>query len=383
MSALFLSSTSIQVAQAAIIGDPGIVYDPSGKVDDFYEPKQQEWAKAGVVGGIRDPSSDSIEIVLGASTETIQSQINDFSDKGGGVVKFPAGTWEITNTLRVPKNIVLEGLGDVSILKDVLDTNNNNNNTKGKVLMFYKLTAQNGHMVGGIRKMQLLGPSPDDGTLVPTRNNFQNAEPNYVNNMVNFVRSENLFLDQVTILNSGNSAFSTWNSGAVVGHYTIRNCNIDGAWNKGGGGRGYFNIQSGYCLVYNNTIKNLRHFAFQNQGAKYNVVYGNNINIDVNFHNDDGGNNLIEKNTITIDRGIVGGRYAVMGPWSHQHDPSRADNYVYNNVVTEAGRTDPRCEHPGFVYKGARGYEPNKQPGNNPFSTKEWIDRDKRMYSVQ
>ncbi|TGV03313.1 T9SS type A sorting domain-containing protein [Flavivirga rizhaonensis] len=378
--AIFVVGFTTSYLCAQSIGGPGWVYDASGKVNNFFESKQKKWATAGVVGGIRNPAARSRNVAAGENTSQIQAKINALSNAGGGVLKFPSGTFNITKTLNVKKNVVLQGSSSgVTTLKDKLSTNNSN--TNGVVIKFENLNT--GHSVGGIRNMTLKGPFSGN----PVINSWTTAKPKANNIMVNFLRSKNLFLDNVKIINSGGSPISTFNSNGT-GHHTFRNCLISGVWNKGGGGQGYFNISSGYCLVYKCTIEKLRHFAIQNGGAKYNVVYNNTINQDINFHNDDSGNNLIEKNNITIGQAIVGStnnqqRFVVMGPWSNQHTDSRADNYVYNNTVSEYNRSNPRCKNKGRVYKGARGKEPGREPGNNPFSTSESIGTGKRFYSIK
>ncbi|WP_271783837.1 right-handed parallel beta-helix repeat-containing protein [Aquimarina algiphila] len=377
VSLLYLTGSQL-IAQT--IGGPGWVYDSNGKVNSFYEGKQKKWATAGVVGGIRNPAARSRNVLASDNTEKIQQKINALSTAGGGVLKFPALTFNITKTLNVKKNVVLQGASNgTTTLKDKLSTNNSK--TNGVVIKFENL--KSGHRVGGIRNMTLQGPFSGN----PIINKWTTAKPNANNIMVNFLRSTNLFLDNVKIINSGGSPISTFNSDGS-GHYTFRNCVISGAWNKGGGGQGYFNIGSGYCLVYKCKIEKIRHFAIQTKGAKYNVVYDNIINQDVNFHNDDSGNNLIEKNKITIGSAIAGSannqqRFVVMGPWSSQHTDSRTDNFVYNNIVSEFGRSNPRCNNSRYVYKGARGQEPGRDPGNNPFSTRENVGGGKRFYSVK
>ncbi len=69
-----------------------------------------------------------------------------------------------------------------------------------------------------------------------------------------------------------------------------------------------------------------------------------------------------------------------MGPWADVHTDSRTDNYVYHNTVLGQNK---RCQNNSRLYKGARGKEPNKDPGNNPFSTYETVGSNKRFYSVR
>ena len=360
---------------AQTIGGPGWTYDGSGRVNAAFESKQRRWANAGVRGGIRNPASRSRNVAAGANTATIQSQMNGLSNAGGGVLRFPAATFRITRTLRVPQNVVLEGRGiGRTVLRDALATNNRG--TEGTVLLFENLSGS-AHQVGGVRNMTLRGPL--DGT--PNAISWTTARPNVRNTMVAFRRSEDLFLDRVSVINAGMTPFTAFGG---AGHHTLRNCTFDGAWNKGIGGQGYVNIAAPDCLVFRCTIRNIRHFALQKQNAKYNVVFRNNIQQDVNFHDDDSGDNLIEKNTITISSQLAnaGGarRFSVMGPWSRVHHASRRDNFVYANIIRGSNR---RCTDPARVYKGARGFEPNLNAGNNPFSASERVGTGHRFYSVR
>ena len=87
----------------------------------------------------------------------------------------------------------------------------------------------------------------------------------------------------------------------VNGSYnTIRNCKIEGAFQKGVNGNGYgISCTGKYILMTGNTVKKVRHWAIQ-QGAEYCVVYNNHSETDINFHQKDKGKNLVEKNKIHI-----------------------------------------------------------------------------------
>ncbi|MBD0710904.1 MULTISPECIES: phosphatidylinositol-specific phospholipase C domain-containing protein [unclassified Streptomyces] len=75
---------------------------------------------------------------------------------------------------------------------------------------------------------------------------------------------------------------------------------LDGAWNKGKGGNGYFRGSRVWDSLYaNNTTRNLRHFTLQ-WSSSDNVVYGNDFDSDLNLHGGWERRNLFEKNTVRV-----------------------------------------------------------------------------------
>ena len=101
---------------AQVIGDPGWVFDGSGTVTGFWN-KQQRWADAGVEGGIRNPDRNvTIQIRRWMNNSRIQTELNNLSSAGGGVANFQSGTYTITQTINVPKNVVFQGTGSSTII---------------------------------------------------------------------------------------------------------------------------------------------------------------------------------------------------------------------------------------------------------------------------
>ncbi|MEV6717454.1 cellulose binding domain-containing protein [Lentzea sp. NPDC051208] len=75
---------------------------------------------------------------------------------------------------------------------------------------------------------------------------------------------------------------------------------LDGSWNKGKGGNGYFRGSRVWDSLYaGNTSRNLRHFTFQ-WSAAGNVVIGNDFDSDLNLHGGWERNNLFELNTVRV-----------------------------------------------------------------------------------
>ncbi|WP_051794671.1 hypothetical protein [Kibdelosporangium aridum] len=83
----------------------------------------------------------------------------------------------------------------------------------------------------------------------------------------------------------------------------IVNNELDGSWNKGKGGNGYFRGSRVWDSLYaGNTSRNLRHFTFQ-WSASGNVVIGNDFDSDLNLHGGWERNNLFELNTVRVNYG--------------------------------------------------------------------------------
>ncbi|WP_407359220.1 discoidin domain-containing protein [Microbacterium sp. LTA6] len=75
---------------------------------------------------------------------------------------------------------------------------------------------------------------------------------------------------------------------------------LDGSWNKGKGGNGYFRGSRVWDSLYaDNISRNLRHFTFQ-WAASGNVVIGNDFDSDLNLHGGWERNNLFELNKVTV-----------------------------------------------------------------------------------
>ncbi|WP_083929701.1 cellulose binding domain-containing protein [Catelliglobosispora koreensis] len=75
---------------------------------------------------------------------------------------------------------------------------------------------------------------------------------------------------------------------------------LDGSWNKGKGGNGYFRGSRVWDSLYaGNVSRNLRHFTFQ-WSASGNVVIGNDFDSDLNLHGGWERHNLFENNTVTV-----------------------------------------------------------------------------------
>lgn len=391
--ALLISFTTYNTYSQNRIGDPGRVFDSSkiaqpNNVEEF-QAKRERWAKAGVVGGIRTTGSGWEEVSPYSNTNTdatalIQNAINNvFNESSGGVVKLKKGTYTVNGTIEMKKGVSLIGSGPW-----------NNGGTKIRigqtsgVLIQMKGINNSNSETTGLKNIRFVGihGKPDAAEM-------SNAKESYNAVVIAIHNSRNSYLDRVHIINSGNNPVTVWGGfKTTYGHHSFRDLYINGCWNKGQGGNCYFSLMSRDCLVYNSTFKGLRHFAIQKKYAEFNVVVKNEIYNDVNFHDKDKGNNLIEKNLINIPEELgnlakaKGRRYVVMGPWSTKHEKSENDNYIYDNQVSNLGFDGTeRCKDRKRLYKGADKWEPLvlSKPHGNPFERSVWLGENKEIYATK
>ena len=78
--------------------------------------------------------------------------------------------------------------------------------------------------------------------------------PDFMVTPVNLHYSTNCWLEDTDIIDSGNHPVSS----SCSTHVTVRGCTLDGAWNKGTGRRGYFQVQSNRFLIAHNHIRRHR-----------------------------------------------------------------------------------------------------------------------------
>jgi hypothetical protein len=343
------------------LGDPGVTFDES-KMDPAY-PQMQQWRKAGVPGGIPFRESWPVIAVLEPTNSAginavLNSVWRDAHRNGGRTVFLKNGTYIIDQPIEMKPSVQLVGESRDGVLLLITITTQTSPQQELSAVSF------NSILNSGIVNLTIRG---DHGTPRQDRMVFQNLKPEFMVNSVSFLNSYNCWVDDLNIIDSGTHPVSGWNSRNI----TIRGCYVDGAWNKGEEGRGYFAMMGSYWLVVDNHVRRLRHFGLQKHYCEYNVVYRNFIEQDINFHDDDLGNNLIEGNRIILPTTIPSANWhAVMGAWreggTNNHKLSRKDNFVFNNKCIEYhnGGIDVFSDS-SVVYIGPRRFETS----GNPFDT--------------
>lgn len=299
------------------------VTDPS--CFDSNHPDIEEWAKAGVRGGI--PNITNIKATLKPGDD-IQKAIND---GGTGVVLLTKGTYLVKDDPIIFKSgVVLRGVNKDEVTINVDATFKYNKSNKKRMFIMEK-----GVSKAAIEdlKMVYVTAEPkepvDNEKLTDTdkTNVFNNNEEN---SMVTFIliNGTDCWVENVDLLKSGSDPIKLDND---CKYSTLRNVFIDRCYNKGNWGHGYVDIRGDYNLITGCTVKRIRHFTIQ-LGAKYNVVIDNDIQVDVNFHNGDDGHNLIERNKLTLPAWHSWELFATGGS-QYGHAKPGPKNVFYNNTT--------------------------------------------------
>lgn len=328
------------------VGDPGVTFDQS-KFDNRY-PQMQEWKTAGVRGGIPFIEDLNIKKTLndGANSDAINNAINSLGSAGGTIL-LKNGNYRIDKQVNMKSKVRILG------------------ESRGGVVCTIYMTGGNGFNFGtdvqfaGLYRLTIQGSWGEPQYAWNYSLSANDELPNNDNTSVRFRSAKDCWLDKITILNSARDPMR-----CPANHITFRDLVVDGCHRKAGGAQGYFFIQGAHNLITGCYITHLRHISLQGGGVEYNVVYDNDFEQEISYHSGDKGFNLIENNRITlpVDMPPVTSPgnnkpiyFAIMGPWSIQHEVSARPNYTLNNKCMQLnhdhGSKTPWSE-PNIVYKG-------------------------------
>lgn len=333
---LTFASFSAQAQDSAVkapksgprIGDPGSVFDPS-KYDDRF-PLAKEWAKAGVEGGI--PARGGTPIV--ARLKPGDDLPAAIQKAGKGVVLLKAGVYKIDKTLTPGSGLILRG-----------------ENPETTILEFGGEGAPDLLTAVSLKKVDRVGledltlrnkrvAALDPKTYLEKYDNY----PGFPHNdaaTVELDKATNSWIQNCRILFSVSRPLRIFGGSA---HVTVRDCQIDVALHKGGGGSGYCEVVGGtYVLFYNDTITNIRHICLD-AVCDYTVMVYCTTNVDFNWHCiAPMAKTLLEHCTSNVPGTHFWGIY------SHYKDAIAPDNHIFH--------CSPRCDdgsvwHP--VWEGVK-----------------------------
>jgi len=299
-------------------------------IDSSY-PNIYEFVTAGVEGGI--PSNLEVKLSIDP-TDNIQNAIDQVNGQGGGTIMLNPGTYRVTSTINMRSNVVLRGTHEEEvIIESHLRASPGWVNKKNTFL--FEDTRNSGleHLtilfkVNGLEPIDRSNLTDGGWCSECYTNDPQGYDDLHVRQVYISSSSKNNWISHCRILKSGDHPISVNGD-----HNTVRNTLIDQAYNKGGGGNGYFIVTGDHNLVVNNTIKRIRHLNIE-RGAEFNVVFRNNIEVDINFHDGDDGNNLIEQNVINIPSWHTWTVFETGRP-EHGHKPPGPNNILFKNVAAD------------------------------------------------
>jgi len=357
------------------IGDSGWVFDNAG--DDSRYPQIREWVKAGVRGGVPCAASQSIVETVSPGGN-IQAAIDRASRKGGGVVVLRSGLHRIDQTINMKSQVILRGENrDATRLEVTMRNPWTGPKSKKWAIHMRNLTG------AGIENLTLFYSVPGFEPL--DRNNFGEPKVNSAwpwkndvkikrgdlskkvisddNLYVGMIRMDNTkdsWVQNATLLESGSDPIAVDDKSAYI---TVRGNDIYRCYNKGEGGNCYVDIQGDHILFTNNTVRKIRHISVQ-LGAEYNVLYRNNFEVDVNFHNGDDGNNLVEGNQSKLPFVHFWSNIATGSP-TFGHDLPGPNNILFANDAAHNRRDKLNIPDSKAVYQ-VTGYISVEKKGPSP-----------------
>lgn len=328
------NSTTLAVSQEKAVkpvtnkkvGNPDVSFDEN-KMDERYS-QMKEWIKAGVEGGIPflQDEMNNIKYTLESdvTAEELATVTKSLSDAGGGTIFLKNGTYHFSSAIRMYNKISVIGESREGV-RIIIDESMKT----GKLFDFYN--SRN----SGLRNVTIQGgwrnENGDNYPEYPWNEDSPVELPDVSVISIGMGGAVNCWVDNVSIINSALHPIYISDKGE---HNTIRDTEIDGCFNKGGGCQGYLYIGGVSNLITGCKVTHLRHISMQGERSKYNVVFDNDFRQEVSFHSGDGGDNLVEYNRILLPEDMPGIYYAIMGPWSIQHEVGGI-NYLYRNSCQE------------------------------------------------
>ncbi|WP_299234690.1 right-handed parallel beta-helix repeat-containing protein [uncultured Bacteroides sp.] len=312
------------------VGDPEVTFDESKFSENYkYNAQMQIWRQAGKQGGIPHLEDQLKEVTKVFEPGTNFNEIKAYFENNKYekvVALLKNGNYTMNTGIRLYNNAVLIGESRDGVIITI--------DPKISPKTFGVISMYNGTNVG-LRNVTVIGGwLNEDGQNYPKDDNLGKDElPAYADFMtVNMRGSKNCYVDNVKLIN--NASHSIWVTG---NNNTIRNAEMDRSFCKGGGGHGYFFIGGSKNLITNCRVSRLRHLSFQDPGTKQNVLYDNELCQEVTFHNNDGGDNLVENNRVYLPSTMSNAYNAIMGPWATIHKVGKK-NFIYKNRCKEDNR---------------------------------------------
>jgi glycosyltransferase Alg8 len=116
--------------------------------------------------------------------------------------------------------------------------------------------------------------------IAAVKHRYENLAPETMVDAIALAWTQDAVVERVTVRAAGRHPVSFENSHGFL----LRDCLLDGAWNKGEGGSGYLRIARSYRGTIDNCqVRNIRHIAVQWSSA-FNRLRNIDSEVDLNFH---------------------------------------------------------------------------------------------------
>jgi len=349
-------------AAGPALGDPGWTFDDDA--DDTHFPAMRHWAAAGVRGGI--PPRAAIPVrerlapaavapaggVIDDDGPRIQAAVDAASLLGGGVVWLAAGAYRLASALALRSGVVLRGDGAGATTVEISMRFRGDSAADKTPAVSLVGVSRSGledltlvyvvtHRGRRVRPLDT-DWATDYFSKYETRGQaFKNERLYYDRPGFAYVAATDLYVDSVWVKDAidcwvdGCAVLDAGSNGVIIGrdsrHITLRGNTVRGSFQKGPNGNGYgINCAGRSVLAVRNSVSHVRHWAVQ-CGAARCVIVDNTIGVDLNFHQRDDGDNLIERNRIHIPTWHLW-RAFQRGAAFHG-DPGKGNLFFRNDVV--------------------------------------------------
>jgi glycosyltransferase Alg8 len=161
--------------------------------------------------------------------------------------------------------------------------------------------------------------------------------PDYQVDGISLMWTQDAVVERVTVRNAGKNPVSFEQSHG----FTLKQCVLDGAWNKGDGGSGYLRIARSYRgTVEGCRVRGIRHIALQWSSA-FNTLRDIASEVDVNFHGGFSHDNTVQDVRFAIPREHHWGPVFRTPPDAHWAPPDGPDNVVLSAPGAQTASTAP------------------------------------------
>jgi glycosyltransferase Alg8 len=134
--------------------------------------------------------------------------------------------------------------------------------------------------------------------IASVQHKYDNVVPNFAVDAISLMWTQGAVIERVNVRNAGRHPVSIEQSHGFM----LRDCLLDGAWNKGDGGSGYLRIARSYRgTVESCQVRNIRHIALQWSSA-FNTLRNIDSEVDVNFHGGFSHHNSVQDVRFAIPR---------------------------------------------------------------------------------
>jgi glycosyltransferase Alg8 len=169
---------------------------------------------------------------------------------------------------------------------------------------------------------------------------YANVLPDFAVDGIALMWTQDALIERVAVLNAGRHPISIEQSHGFI----LRDCLLDGAWNKGDGGSGYLRIARSYHgLVEGCTVRNIRHIALQWSSA-YNRIRDSASEVDINFHGGFDHHNQVERVRFAVPPAHPWGQVFVTpgdARWAPPDGPGNLVNGVPASTAPSARAASP------------------------------------------